>query len=757
MCLGAAAAAAAAGGVWLWGVAGGDKVSSVFCVRPSHGRRLRPSVSALLELTVSAEKVARLRYAKDYLKYDLEDLEEDVLLKEAHIQQLQLGAGFRHSPAGLIVQDQLAAARNQQGQNAAQAQEVTRLQRQDADLHAEIANQAGIVRQSQQNRVELMQQLEAARAVAQVSDAASHEAVVHAERQRLATELASVVVRETVLVQRQAVQASAAAEEETRLVGQAQALDAQRAELQAQLAQAKQEEETRQQEVLQFKADMQQQQCNLAERESRLVSQEDQHAAVVSAKEDEMHTRSADLDRRETTLKHEQDNLGTGQAQLAEESQAWIQDRASSKAWVLKHKGLLSKREGELNRREEGIIAHKAEVDEHKFQLDEVALIRRRDHEKKEKDLTARQAALQHGEQQLHAAKPRLAALEETLKVCSANQHLPSSVSATFVPAVQLQDDCDAAAEEYEVKSKACEAAAMNSKKEVAAILKEKSALQQQLKEERQAHAKACQQQQDKHAFEVQDGQKRTTSASPTASLTQLEGPVPAADRGLTPPPPPGLARPSSTASPSSKTIGSTEGHASLSSGMPTAHSQPGRQLQGTRGSGPALAPAARGGFGSTLRPDLLRRLGNGDGNSFGEQASGSDRGQGGDRQADTSRPGLSNSLQTRTNTTDSIPHGHPGSELGGSNVGDGRSSGVESAPASSSTRRRGPPAHLVACLNRNPFEDDHAQADRHQIRSTAASQGSTGSGVSNRGRGRHATSGANHSHGRERQPGGHH
>ncbi|KAL0029987.1 hypothetical protein WJX77_011954 [Trebouxia sp. C0004] len=627
------------------------------------------------------EKVARLRYAKDYLKYDLEDLEEDVLLKEAHIQQLQ---------------DQLAAARNQQGQNAAQAQEVTRLQRQDADLHAEIANQAGIVRQSQQNRVELMQQLEAARA----------------ERQRLATELASVVVRETVLVQRQAVQASAAAEEETRLVGQAQALDAQRAELQAQLAQAKQEEETRQQEVLQFKADMQQQQCNLAERESRLVSQEDQHAAVVSAKEDEMHTRSADLDRRETTLKHEQDNLGTGQAQLAEESQAWIQDRASSKAWVLKHKGLLSKREGELNRREEGIIAHKAEVDEHKFQLDEVALIRRRDHEKKEKDLTARQAALQHGEQQLHAAKPRLAALEETLK------------------------------EEYEVKSKACEAAAMNSKKEVAAILKEKSALQQQLKEERQAHAKACQQQQDKHAFEVQDGQKRTTSASPTASLTQLEGPVPAADRGLTPPPPPGLARPSSTASPSSKTIGSTEGHASLSSGMPTAHSQPGRQLQGTRGSGPALAPAARGGFGSTLRPDLLRRLGNGDGNSFGEQASGSDRGQGGDRQADTSRPGLSNSLQTRTNTTDSIPHGHPGSELGGSNVGDGRSSGVESAPASSSTRRRGPPAHLVACLNRNPFEDDHAQADRHQIRSTAASQGSTGSGVSNRGRGRHATSG---------------
>ena len=40
-------------------------------------------------------------------------------------------------------------------------------------------------------------------------------------------------------------------------------------------------------------------------------------------------------------------------------------------------------------------------------------------HEKKEKDLTTRQAALQGGEQQLHAEKARLAALEETLKVCS--------------------------------------------------------------------------------------------------------------------------------------------------------------------------------------------------------------------------------------------------------------------------------------------------------------------------------------------------
>ena len=54
----------------------------------------------------------------------------------------------------------------------------------------------------------------------------------------MATELASVVAREHGLVQRQAEQASAAAEEETRLVKQAQALDAQRAELQAQDAQA---------------------------------------------------------------------------------------------------------------------------------------------------------------------------------------------------------------------------------------------------------------------------------------------------------------------------------------------------------------------------------------------------------------------------------------------------------------------------------------------------------------------------------------
>ena len=58
-------------------------------------------------------------------------------------------------------------------------------------------------------------------------------------------------------------------------------------------------------------------------------------------------------------------------------------------------------------------------------------------HEEKKKHLTACQAALQDGDQQLHAEQARLAALEETLKVCSANQHLSSSASATFVPAVQ--------------------------------------------------------------------------------------------------------------------------------------------------------------------------------------------------------------------------------------------------------------------------------------------------------------------------------
>jgi len=40
-------------------------------------------------------------------------------------------------------------------------------------------------------------------------------------------------------------------------------------------------------------------------------------------------------------------------------------------------------------------------------------------HEKNEKDLTAGQAALRDGEQQLHAEKARLAALEKSLKVRS--------------------------------------------------------------------------------------------------------------------------------------------------------------------------------------------------------------------------------------------------------------------------------------------------------------------------------------------------
>ncbi len=62
---------------------------------------------------------------------------------------------------------------------------------------------------------------------------------------------------------------------------------------------------------------MQQQQCDLAERESRLVTREGQHAAAVSAKENELRARTADLGRHEASLKHEQDNLATGQAQLA--------------------------------------------------------------------------------------------------------------------------------------------------------------------------------------------------------------------------------------------------------------------------------------------------------------------------------------------------------------------------------------------------------------------------------------------------------
>ena len=268
------------------------------------------------------------------------------------------------------------------------------------------------------------------------------------------------------------------------------------------------------------------------------------------------------------------------------------------------------------------------------------------------------------------------------------------------------------------------------------------------MKEERQAHTRASQQQMDKHAVEVQDGQQGRAGASPTASITQLEdkvqvhsftfslpsafnlspnsacltvvfhllnilaGPhlkiaavihwpsvglllssmrlivslhtsghhfsicviiLQAADRGLTPPPPPGLARPSGPVSPSSNTTGGRKGNASLSSGMPTAtspdvgspHSQPGQQFQGNRGSAPALAPAAREGFGFGLRSDMLRRLGNGDGNPFGGHASWSDRGQG-DRQADTNRPGLSNKVQTP-------PSSEGSSGSGGSNRGRGR------------------------------------------------------------------------------------
>ena len=147
-----------------------------------------------------------------------------------------------------------------------------------------------------------------------------------------------------------------------------------------------------------------------------------------------------------------------------------------------------------------------------------------------------------------------------------------------------------------------------------------------------------------------------------------------AADRGLTSPPPPGLARPSGPVSLSSNTTGGSKGNTSLSSGMPTPNSpavgsprsQPGQQFQGTTGSAPALAPAARGGFGPGLKPEMLKRLGKGDGKPFGEHASGPDRGQGGDRQADTNRPGLSNNVQT-------TPTSQRSSGSGGSNRGGGR------------------------------------------------------------------------------------
>ena len=93
---------------------------------------------------------------------------------------MQLGGCFRHSLAGLIMQGQLAAARHQLGQNAAQGQEVTSLQRQLADLRAETANQAGIVRQNQQNRRELTQQHAAAQAGTS-SHASSHYKVLQHE------------------------------------------------------------------------------------------------------------------------------------------------------------------------------------------------------------------------------------------------------------------------------------------------------------------------------------------------------------------------------------------------------------------------------------------------------------------------------------------------------------------------------------------------------------------------------------------------
>ena len=105
---------------------------------------------------------------------------------------MQLGVGFRHSPSVLVVQDQLAAAHQQQGQNAAQAQQVTRLQRQLADLRAESANQAGIVRQNQQNRRELTQQHAAAQAGTS-SHASSHYKVLQHELLNNAYSLAAGV------------------------------------------------------------------------------------------------------------------------------------------------------------------------------------------------------------------------------------------------------------------------------------------------------------------------------------------------------------------------------------------------------------------------------------------------------------------------------------------------------------------------------------------------------------------------------------
>ncbi len=167
-----------------------------------------------------------------------------------------------------------------------------------------------------------------------------------------------------------------------------------------------------------------------------------------------------------------------------------------------------------------------------------------------------------------------------------------------------------------------------------------------------------------------------------------------AAERGLTPRPPPGLARPSGPVSPSSNTTGGSKGNASLSSGMPTPNtpavgspqSQAGQQFQGTRGSAPALAAAARGGFGSGLKPEMLKRLGNGDGNPFGEHASRPDRGPGGDRQADTNRAGLSNNVQTTPSSLRSIGSG-------GSNRGGGRGRGRHATAGGHSGGRQQPPS----------------------------------------------------------------
>ena len=166
-----------------------------------------------------------------------------------------------------------------------------------------------------------------------------------------------------------------------------------------------------------------------------------------------------------------------------------------------------------------------------------------------------------------------------------------------------------------------------------------------------------------------------------------------AADRGLTTPPPPGLARPSGPVSLSSNTTGGSKGKASLSSGMPTPnspavgspHSQAGQNSQGTRGSAPALTPAARGGFGSGLKREMLRRLGNGDGKPFWEHASGPDRGQGGDRQADTNRPGPSNNVQT-------TPTSQRSSGSGGSNRGGGRGRGRHATAGGDSGGRQPQP-----------------------------------------------------------------